>query len=165
MCTLEPGDDILQTAELDVESPGPIVTINLISNGMEFYWIRSINTNTENCQITSHSSYIIILDVFTIDPETREVVIPRPRIILAKKEEHSPNKIAGIENILRVAKPLRSSSTNSGLDNSHNNHIPLPHTVPLPQVSSQQQNNVKDVTSTSVGIPYKTLVTCPCTLR
>eukprot|EP00092_Neocalanus_flemingeri_P030552 GFUD01033172.1.p1 GENE.GFUD01033172.1~~GFUD01033172.1.p1 ORF type:complete len:4225 (-),score=861.78 GFUD01033172.1:307-12981(-) len=161
MCTLEQGDDILQVPELDVESPGPIVTINLISNGMEFYWIRSINTNTENCQITSHSSYIIILDVFTVDPETKDVVVCRPRIILAKKEEHSPNKITGIENILRVSKPIRSSSTNSGLDHAYNAHIPLPPAVPQPQASSQQQNNVKDINSTSVGISYKTLVTCP----
>ena len=161
MCTLEAGDDLMQPPELDVESPGPIVTVNLISNGMEFYWIRSINTNTENCQITSHSSYIIILDVFTIDAATKEIVVTKPRIVLAKKEEHSPNKIAGIENILRVTKPLRSSSTNSGLDHAFNTHIPHPPTVPLPQVSSQQQNNAKDINSTSVGISYKTLVTCP----
>jgi hypothetical protein len=37
-------------------------------------FFRAINTNLEGCSISSQISYILLLDVFSLDPVTREVL-------------------------------------------------------------------------------------------
>ena len=147
--TLEPGENISTIPELELDFPGPVTTLSLTSNGMEFYWVRSINTNTENCPVTSQFSHLVILDVFTVHPQTRAVKMFHPRKILTKRDESS-DKLLGVETILQPKRPIRSSSSHSGLEQ-----------VSVSPVSSQPQNVVKDINSTSVGISYKTLITCP----
>ena len=55
-----------------------------MSNGVEFYWIRSVHSNKLAEELTS-SKHIIILDVFTIDDITQKVSLVRPRVILSKQ--------------------------------------------------------------------------------
>ena len=128
--------------EVEVDSPGSVTTLALTTNGMEFYWVRSVKTNS------TQFSHLILLDVFTVDPQTRTVRQFQPRKILSKREE-SGDKLPGIEAILQPKRPIRTSSSHSGLEPSS------------PAGSSQPQNCVKDNNSTSVGLGYKTLVSCP----
>ena len=152
--TLEQITAIQMVPELQIECPGSVTTINLISNGMEFYWIRSVNTNNENCPIQSQYSHLILLDVFSIDPSSKNINVCCERKVLSKKEE----SIERLENILRPKRPTRSSSTNGNLETSAQSQTPS--NLPSP-ASSQQQSTTKDVNSTSVGIAYKTLLACP----
>ena len=133
--------NIIPQLELELDSPGSVTTLALTTNGMEFYWVRSLNSNS------SQFSHLIVLDVFTVDPQSRTVRQFQPRKILSKREE-SGDKLAGIENILQPKRPIRSSSSHSGLEQSAAG-------------SSQPQNCVKDNNSSSVGLAYKTLVSCP----
>ena len=132
--------NMIPELELELESPGSVRTLALTTNGMEFYWVRSLNTNT------SQFSHLIVLDVFTVDPQSRTVRLCQPRKILSKREE-SGDKLAGIENILQPKRPIRSSSSHSGLESS--------------AAGSSQATTVKDNNSSSVGLAYKTLVNCP----
>ena len=148
MNTLQPKNTINSNPALMIDCKGQVSTLSLTSNGMEFYWIRNINTNSDDCPVTSHVSNLIILDVFCIDSTTNIIKMCSTRKILSKKEE-CHEKSASIENLLR---PKRSNSTSGSLESaSQSTHSSV----------GLNQNTNKDDSSTSVGIPIKTLRLCP----
>jgi hypothetical protein len=59
-------------------------TVQLVSNGVNFYWLRSVKANRKAEELT-HSGHVVFLDVFKIDPGTFEVGITQPRLVLAKQ--------------------------------------------------------------------------------
>ncbi|XP_023341129.1 probable E3 ubiquitin-protein ligase HECTD4 isoform X2 [Eurytemora carolleeae] len=187
--TLEVKTELTQSACLQIEA-GSAVTINLISNGMEFYWIRAINTNVEN-GMSSPFAYIIILDVFTVDKNSYAVKVTRPRVVLSKREEPGL-KLQGLEHIIRKSKPLRrssavdidpsvsvpqtESSTAASVANlarisanlarvssssSSNSSSTSTQPVQVAPGAANSTNPAKDTNSTSLGISYKTLVSTP----
>ena len=137
--TLELGEDVMNIPELELDFPGPVTTLSLTSNGMEFYWVRSVNTNTENCPVTASFSHLVVLDVFTVNSRSRRVSRVQQRKVLTKREE-GWDKVQGLENILQTT----PGSGQTG-----------------PETGSQSQGQVRDPNSTSVGLGYKTLLTCP----
>ena len=157
-CTLEMETKIQMIPELLIDCPGSPITLNLTSNGVEYYWIRAVNTNNNNTPITSNTTYLIILDVFKIDPVTKQVDVYVQRKILSKKEDNS-ERFSGIENILRPKRPQRSSSSNGAIENLTQSNTTTTSVASSPV--SNNNNNAKDVNSTSVGIQFKTLKLCP----
>ena len=142
--TLQARNTINLIPELLIDCHGQVSTLSLTSNGMEFYWVRSVSTSSENCPLSSQVSNLIILDVFCI--ESNDIKMCSTRKILSKKEE-GHEKSVSFENIIR---PKRSSST-TGLDSAASSS----------GGQNQQQQNNKDENTTSVGIPLKTLKLCP----
>ena len=128
--TLEVIQDLEMIPDLRIDCDEQLIsTLNLISNGQEFFWIRSLNI----CDSSSaQCSAIIILDCFTVDPTTNAVRIFPPRRILRKKDDQYQDSV---DNIIKSSRHV-SVNDQSGVT---------------------PQNTAKDQGSTSLGLSMKIL--------
>ena len=97
------------------------MTINLISNGIEFFWLRCVKANRETRDLIQAGN-ILFLDVFRVNDDTHEVQLVQPTVILSKQP--TPTPTSKVIESLRSVNPSadddrNSTSTSCGISTSH----------------------------------------------
>ena len=112
--TLEQEQTLPQPPELRVE--GKTDTIDLISNGSDFYWIRSLQVPEEK-RLAANAAYIIFVDQFCVSEE-RRVVVKGKRSYLEKLDDAEKSRVDIFDQIVHNREMTPTNSEVEG--KSHN---------------------------------------------
>ena len=95
--TLEQGETLLEPPEFRVD--GQTATIDLVSNGTDFLWIRSFQVPEEKRQ-AANAAFVVFVDKFRISGEGRRVVVTGERRCLEKLEDTEQSRGDILEKIV-----------------------------------------------------------------
>ena len=95
------------------------MTIDLISNGVEFLWLRCVKANRETEDLIQAGN-VLFLDVFRIDENTFQIKPVQPTVILTKHPTQTSKVIESLRSDAGSADDDKNStSTSCGISTSH----------------------------------------------
>ena len=97
--TLEQEETLLEPPEFRVD--GPTATIDLVSNGTDFFWIRSFQVPEEKRQ-AANAAFVVFVDKFSISAEGRGrgVIVAGERRYLEKLEDTEQSRSDLLEKVV-----------------------------------------------------------------